>query len=126
MTNNSVYPADWRKVAEKDWHRMGILLEDGDPDGAAFFLQQSLEKHMKAFLLGKGWKLRKVHDLDSLLNFAVEFAPSLEVFRGLCERVTGYYYTERYPMIVPSELTTDDILKDKGDAEKFIEHLVRQ
>ena len=42
----SIYPADWIAVARKDWHRMTVLLEDGDPDGAAFFLQQSLEKYL--------------------------------------------------------------------------------
>jgi len=57
------YPEDWRKIAEKDWHRMEVLLEDGDPEGAAFFLQQSLEKYLKAFLLERGWKLRKIHEL---------------------------------------------------------------
>lgn len=75
---------------------------------------------MKAFLLGKGWKLRKIHELDTLLDYAVEFEAGLEGFRELCERVTGYYYTERYPMIVPSELTTEDIKKDRIEAEQFI------
>jgi len=126
VAKDSIYPEDWRKVAEKDWHRMGVLLEDGDPDGAAFFLQQALEKYFKSYLIEKGWKLRKIHELDTLLDFAVEFAPALEVFRGLCERVTGYYYTERYPMIVPSELTTNDVIKDKTDAEKLIKALLKQ
>lgn len=119
-TGSSVYPDDWISVARKDWHRITVLLEDGDPDGAAFFLQQSLEKYLKAFLLGKGWKLRKIHELDTLLDYAVEFESGLERFRELCERVTGYYYTERYPMIVPSELTTEDIKKDTIEAERFV------
>lgn len=116
----SVYPDDWITVARKDWHRMTVLLDDGDPDGAAFFLQQSLEKYLKAYLLEKGWKLRKIHELDTLLDCAVEFNPALEEFRELCERVTGYYFTERYPLVVPSELTTEDIKKDMMDAEKLI------
>lgn len=119
----SIYPDDWLNVARKDWHRMTVLLEDGDPDGAAFFLQQSLEKYLKAFLLGKGWKLRKIHELDTLLDFAVEFDARLEEFQGLSERVTGYYYTERYPLIIPSELTTEDIKKDMVEAKKLIKAL---
>ncbi len=86
-TGGSLYPDDWIVVARKDWHRTAVLLEDGDPDGAAFFLQQSLEKYLKAFLLGKGWKLRKIHELDTLLDYAVEFGADLEEFRELCERV---------------------------------------
>lgn len=119
----SIYPDDWLNVARKDWHRMTVLLGDGDPDGAAFFLQQSLEKYLKAFLLGKGWKLRKIHELDTLLDFAVEFDARLEEFQGLSERVTGYYYTERYPLIIPSELTTEDIKKDMAEAKKLIKAL---
>lgn len=125
-TGGSLYPDDWISVARKDWHRITVLLEDGDPDGAAFFLQQSLEKYLKAFLLGKGWRLRKIHELDTLLDYAVEFESGLEGFRELCERVTGYYYTERYPMIVPSELTTEDIAKDKTEAEALINALIVQ
>lgn len=117
---DSTYPEDWIKVARKDWHRVVVLLEDGDPDGAAFFLQQSLEKYLKAFLMGKGWKLRKMHELDTLLDYAVESDASLDGFRELCERVTGYYYTERYPMIIPTELTTDDVTKDIAEAENLI------
>lgn len=122
-TKDSLYPEDWRKIAEKDWHRMEVLLKDGDSDGAAFFLQQLLEKYLKAFLLEKGWKLKKIHELDTLLDYAVEFDSSLEDFRGLCERVTGYYYTERYPTIIPSDLTTDDIKKDRAEAKKLIKAL---
>jgi HEPN domain-containing protein len=87
-TKDSLYPEDWRKIAGKDWHRMEVLLKDGDLDGAAFFLQQSLEKHLKVFLLEKGWKLKKIHELDTLLDYAVEFDSALEDFRVLCERVT--------------------------------------
>lgn len=119
----SIYPDDWINVAKKDWHRMAVLLADGDPDGAAFFLQQTLEKYLKAFLLEKGWKLRKIHELDTLLDFAIEFDAGLEEFRELCERVSGYYYTERYPLVVPSELTTEDIEKDREEAEKLIQGL---
>lgn len=119
----SVYPDDWLGVARKDWHRVAVLLEDGDPDEAAFFIQQSLEKYLKAYLLEKGWKLRKIHELDTLLDYAVDFDSKLDEFRELCERVTGYYYTERYPLIVPSELTTEDIKKDRFEAEKLIKSL---
>lgn len=120
---SSIYPDDWLNVARKDWHRMTVLLDDGDPDGAAFFLQQSLEKYLKAFLLGKGWKLRKIHELDTLLEFAVEFDARLEEFQGFSETVTGYYYTERYPLIIPSELATEDIKKDMAEAKKLIKAL---
>ncbi|MEW6481680.1 MAG: HEPN domain-containing protein [bacterium] len=87
---DSLYPPDWIKKAQMDWNRMERMLEDEDPEGASFFLQQSLEKYIKAFLLGKGWKLKKIHEIDSLLDDVVKYNQNLEPFRALCERVSGY------------------------------------
>jgi HEPN domain-containing protein len=123
---DSLYPDDWKKAARKDWHRIAVLLEDNDADGAAFFLQQSIEKYLKAFLLERGWKLKKTHELDTLLDYAVGFDSGLEKFRELCERVAGYYFTERYPMLVPSDLTVEDIEADKAVAEEMIKALIEK
>lgn len=41
---DSLSPADWVKIAQKDWHRMEVMLAEGDAEAAGFFLQQSLEK----------------------------------------------------------------------------------
>lgn len=89
---NSIYPPDWMKIAKKDWDRMKRMLEDGDAEAAGYFLQQTLEKHLKAFLLKHGWKLKKIHALYTLLDDALKYNASLESFRGLCERVSGYYF----------------------------------
>ncbi|MCL4458156.1 MAG: HEPN domain-containing protein [Nitrospirae bacterium] len=118
--NESLNPEDWKNIARKDWHRIFVLLDDGDADGAAIFIQQSVEKYLKAFLLQNGWKLRKIHDLVSLLDSAVDFKPALETFRDLCERVTAYYFVERYPPFISSDLTVQDIEKDKSEAIQMI------
>ena len=67
---DSPYAEDWLKIARRDWHRIHVLLNDGDADGAGFFLQQATEKYLKAFLLTYEWKLKKVHTLQSLLDEA--------------------------------------------------------
>ncbi|MBI2341072.1 MAG: HEPN domain-containing protein [Deltaproteobacteria bacterium] len=111
---------DWLVIARKDRGRIDIMLEEDDVEAAAFFLQQSLEKHLKAFLLKNGWKLKKVHELDALLDDASKFDNGLERFRDLCERVSGYYFAERYPPLGTIELTREDIEKDVGEAGQFI------
>jgi HEPN domain-containing protein len=63
----SLYPADWLRIAEKDLKRVERLLGEGDPELAGFCLQQAVEKFLKAFLLSKGWQLRRIHNLDTLL-----------------------------------------------------------
>ena len=117
---DSLYPPDWFKIAEKDWHRMKVLLEDEDAKGAGYFLQQSLEKYLKGFLLQRGWKLKKIHVLYTLLDEAVKYKPELEAFRDLCERVSRYYFTERYPSLTEEELSYEEIERDIKEAEEFI------
>lgn len=34
---DSPYAEDWVKVARRDWHRLHVLLKDGDADGAFAF-----------------------------------------------------------------------------------------
>jgi len=119
----SLYPPDWLKVAGKDWHRMEIMLDNEDAEAAGYFLQQSIEKYIKAFLLEKGWELRKIHELDALLDEAVKYIPNLEPFRDLCERASGYYFVERYPALVDTGLTCEDIEKDIEEAKRLIKAL---
>jgi HEPN domain-containing protein len=120
---NSLYPEDWRTVARKDLDRVERNLNEGDIEAAGFFLQQALEKYLKAFLLEKGWELQKTHALYTLLDYAIEFDSGLENFRSLCERATSYYLTERYPQLATPELTRKDIEKDLEEARRFIKAL---
>lgn len=120
---NSVSADDWRGVAKKDWDRMKRNLRDNDPEAAGFFLQQALEKYLKAFLLQHGWKLKKIHACHDLLTDAVVHEPSLEVFRNLCERISGYYIADRYPLLLSSGLACKDIEADMPEAERLIKAL---
>jgi HEPN domain-containing protein len=105
----SLYPADWLRIAEKDLGRVSQLLDAHDVELAAFCLQQAAEKFLKAFLLSQGWQLRRIHNLDTLLDDAVARDPSLEDFRGVCQRVTAYYFVERYPPVIETGITEDDV-----------------
>ena len=123
---NSLYPEDWKTVARKDWNRIKRNLTEDDPEAAGFFLQQALEKYLKAFLLERGWELRKIHTLYTLLDDAVQHNPSLESFRELCRQVSGYYFVERYPQLTSLELTCKDIEKNLEEAGKFIKTMFPQ
>ena len=94
----STYSGDWLAIAERDLSRVNRCLRDEDSEAAGFFLQQAIEKFLKAFLLSKGWKLRRIHDLEALLDDAAEHDADPETFRPLCQQVTGYYLVERYPL----------------------------
>ena len=107
---------EWMQIARKDWRRAERNLKDRDAEAAGFFLQQALEKYIKAFLLKHNWKLRKIHELDE----AAKYEQELEKFRDLCERVSGYYLAERYPPLNALELSSADIRKDLKEAREFV------
>lgn len=111
---------EWMQVARKDWRRAQRNLKDRDVEAAGFFLQQSLEKYLKAFLIKNNWKLRKIHELDALLDEAAKYQQELENFRDLCERVSGYYFAERYPPLSALELFPADIRRDLKEAREFV------
>ena len=111
---------EWKEIARKDYKRMKRSLRAIDAEAAGFFLQQSLEKYLKAFILKHGWSLRKIHELDTLLDDAAKCNPDLENFRDLFERVTGYYFVDRYPPLGVLDLTCEDVKKDLKDVRKFI------
>ena len=119
----SAYPSEWLEIARKDFKRAKLLLEMGDVEAAGFFLQQSIEKYLKAFALHLGLRLRKIHELDALLDDVVEHAPGLERFRAFCERASGYYLLVRYPIFFGPELTEAQLRADIDVAERLIEVL---
>lgn len=95
--------------------RVEYCLRNGDPEFAGFCLQQAVEKLLKAYLLSRGWNLRRIHDLEALLDDAVAFDASLEAFRTPCAEITEYYLYERYPRVGGAALT-DQRIRDSRDA----------
>ena len=78
---------------------------------------------MKAFLLSKGWKLKRTHDLEALLDEAVEHDSSLDQFRVACAAITSYYLIERYPLSVETGLTEGEVRKSLEAVRDLIERL---
>lgn len=116
----SLYPKDWFRVGEKELKRAKNLLKFGDLEGAGFNIQQAIEKYLKGYLLSKGWKLRRVHNLETLINDATKYDPSFEEFRTPCQNITFYYVEERYPFTAPSEFTEEEIKESLTYAQKII------
>jgi HEPN domain-containing protein len=116
----SQVPKDWFEKAAKDARRIDVLLAIGDVDGAGFHLQQAAEKYLKGYLLGKGWQLERIHDLDKLLNVARSFDIRFDDFRSACKFIEEFYTQERYPFL-PSPAPARD---DFDNARKKIEEMI--
>ena len=119
----SLYPTDWLRIAEKDLRRAEHLLEIHDAEAAGFYLQQAVEKFLKAFLLAKGWKLERLHDLEALLNDALTYDPSFEEFRSACQKITAFYFVERYPFVMGTGLTEEDVRSSREHVRPLIEKI---
>jgi hypothetical protein len=46
-------------------------------------------------------KLRKIHDIETLITEAVRFNAEFQEYLDLGRRLTAYYYEERYPLDFP-------------------------
>ena len=119
----SHYPRDWFRIAEKDFKRAEQLLKLDDAEGAGYNFQQAVEKYLKGFLLSKGWKLKRVHDLEVLLNDALQYEPTLEEFRGVCQKITDYFLLDRYPLPTSITLTIRQVENSKDQAQQLIAKL---
>ncbi len=119
----SRYFKDWFRIGGNELKRAQNLLDLKDLGGAGFNIQQAIEKYLKGYMLSQGWELRRIHNLDTLLNEAIIYEPSLEEFRLPCQKITEYYVEERYPLVVSSELTEEEIKGSLSIAEKMIEKL---
>jgi len=124
VPKESLLPDDWHRRGEADLDAAEILLEnEGDTQVAAALVQQGVEKHLKGWLLARGWRLARTHDLPKLLDDAVEGEPALEAFYGLCEGLTAFYFLERYPFIADPP-GADVVRKALADAREFVDELM--
>lgn len=122
----SRYARDWLRIAEKDWRRIGQALEDSDPEEAGFWLQQALEKFLKAYLLFRGWSLRKVHDLEVLVNEAAVHAPEVARYAMACRKISGYYVAERYPLLMSPPSTLEEVSRSRDEVTGLVELIRRE
>jgi len=116
----SLLPKDWFDKAAKDLRRIDILLTIDDLEGAGFHLQQAAEKYLKGYLIGKGWELERIHDLDRLLNVARAFDKRFDDFRSACKFVEEFYTEERYPFLPSQEPSRDEFDKARQKIEELI------
>ncbi|MHB8586423.1 MAG: HEPN domain-containing protein [Thermoplasmatota archaeon] len=111
----------WFDHAETDLEAVrAILASDGPPSVAALHVQQALEKALKGFLIARGWKLKKTHDLATLLTDALAFDPTLREFRELCDEATEFYFADRYPDAPPLGLESEEVSGYADRASEFV------
>lgn len=110
---------DWLKHARKNLRAAEILLDDDPPliGESLYFLQQSAEKALKAYLLFKKKPLRKTHDLLGLLDDCSQLDNEFEKLETALIDLNPYSTASRYPddHYVDPDLTTAHIMLKKTE-----------
>ncbi|MEI7481030.1 MAG: HEPN domain-containing protein [Elusimicrobiota bacterium] len=110
--NGKLKAEEWFEKAKHDFESARLIIEnEGYPDISAVLLQQAAEKYLKGYLISRGWKLVKTHDLKLLIDEAVKYDSGFGDFYDLADELTQCYISDKYP---PS--TTD---VTSGEAKKY-------
>ncbi|MBT9145153.1 HEPN domain-containing protein [candidate division NPL-UPA2 bacterium Unc8] len=120
MENNKIRAKEWFEKADHDFDAVNDILKgSGHPDVAGVLLQQGIEKYLKGYLISKGWKLVKTHDLKELLDEAVKHNPIFNNYYDLLDMITEYYFEEKYPF-GETEISLEEIKENLKNVKGLI------
>lgn len=108
---------DWLTFAQENFlfAQSGMKEKFSPYHTVCFLCQGSAEKYLKAFLIWNGWEFKKIHDLQDLLAFCVDFEPEFDKLKEECALLNEYITQARYPSDLPFESIS------QGDAKEAIE-----
>jgi len=118
---------EWFERGDHDIETAQLLYDEhGYTDAIAHHIHQGIEKYLKGYLVLKGQKPPRVHELDALLNLAAKFEAGLYIpFIELCEKATRYYIEDRYPPGPLPEYSRQEIKADLDLAWQLV-RVIRQ
>lgn len=90
---------EWFDRGDRDLATAELLYHEGGyTDAIAYHVEQVIEKYLKGYLVLKGQRPPRVHDLDALLALVSATDPDLyDPYIDLCEKASRYYIEQRYP-----------------------------
>ena len=121
-----------KKEVVKEWVERGkhdlevakiLLAEEEYSDVVLFHVHQAVEKYLKGFLIYKGWRLKKIHDIELLITEAMSFDDEFQKYLDLGRELTAFYYEERYPSGPITSYSKEEIKEILEVAEEIIDKL---
>jgi len=98
MKTDENNPQDWLRSARSRLHSTDLLYPiEGASESVIELLQEATERFLKAYLIGRGWKLHKIHDLGALVAEAVTLDPRFTVFEDFADNLTDQFWAQHYP-----------------------------
>ena len=98
MKTNENSPEDWLRSARTRLHSADLLHPlEGANESVIELLQEATERFLKAYLIARGWKLRRIHDLGALVAEAVELDARFAAFEDFADSLTDQFWAQHYP-----------------------------
>lgn len=98
MKTDENNPQDWLRSAHSRLHSSDLLYPiEGASESVIELLQEATERFLKAFLIGRGWQLHKIHDLGALVAEAVNLDPRFSAFEDFADNLTDQFWAQHYP-----------------------------
>jgi HEPN domain-containing protein len=93
------YVKNWFRRADDDLILIEVTLKRKDisPNTICFHAQQAAEKYLKGFLAYHDLHVRKIHDLETLIQDCGKIDKSLETLRDSAVFLDQFYIESRYP-----------------------------
>jgi HEPN domain-containing protein len=98
MTSDPANPETWFVLAKDRLEKADALFAQfGASWSGVELLQEAAERFLKGFLVARGCKIVKTHDLSRLLAPACEFDESFASFAEPCQILTEQFWEQHYP-----------------------------
>jgi HEPN domain-containing protein len=108
LKTNEDNPADWLRSARSRLHSADLLHPiEGATESVIELMQEAAERFLKAYLIERGWKLRRIHDLGALVAEAVNLDPRFSAFEDFADSLTDQFWAQHYPGGDPDEVGKD-------------------
>lgn len=112
---------EWFERGKRDFETAELIFNHrGHYNEVIFLLHQAIEKYLRGYLVLYNWKLRKIHDIETLLVEAEKYNKSFVKFIDFGRKLTAFYYDDRYPPGPPSEVTKEEAGEMLNHAKEII------
>jgi HEPN domain-containing protein len=121
MMTSEDNPADWYLLAQDKLSAADAVFQSlGATLSCAELLHEAVERYLKGYLISKGWRLVRTHDLTDLIASAAEFDSAFAQFEEFAEDLTEQFFLQHYP---GSDLT--DVGQNFAELRKQVDELLK-
>lgn len=98
MKTDENNPEDWYRSAKVRLGSVDRLYPcEGASESVIKLLQEAVERFLKGYLISKGWRLTKIHDLGALIAEAENYVERFAAFADFADELTDQFWAMHYP-----------------------------